>query len=326
MGQWCSTLEELVRGKVLITGGLGYLGGNLSNYLINSGYQVVIGTSRVDAKLPSQLKKCSLIYTDLNKINSLIDICGDVDYVIHLASVNAHKSQEDFELALRVNGLGTNNLIQASIKSKIKYFLYFSTAHVYGTPLVGNIDEQTLPKPIHPYAITHRLAEDFLLSSIKKNNINGSILRLSNSIGLPLSKETNCWMLFVNDACKQAIVDHHIIINSNTDIERDFIPMNAVGEITEYFLSNLIIEDYPVFNVGSGISYSLLEIAEKIADRCQKLYGFYPKIIFSENKRSKNLKLDYKVDKLNRKMGYKTDEALNPLIDEVLKFCSAEFI
>ncbi len=315
----------MVRGTVLITGGLGYLGGNLSNYLTNSGYQVVIGTSRPDAKLPSKLKKCSLIYTDFNKINSLIDACCNVDFVIHLASVNAQQSQEDYKLAIKVNGLGTHNLIQASIRNKIKYFIYFSTAHVYGTPLIGKIDEHTLPKPIHPYAISHRLAEDFLLGAIKKNEINGNVLRLSNSIGLPFSNEANCWILFVNDACKQAIVDHRIVINSDPDIERDFIPINVIGEITEYFLSNQTINDYPVFNVGSGVSYSLLKIAEKIADRCEKLFGFCPKIVFSENNRAQNLKLDYKVNKLNREMGYKADNTLSPLIDEVLKFCSAEF-
>lgn len=315
----------MVRGTVLITGGLGYLGGNLSNYLINSGYQVVIGTSRYDAKLPSQLKKCSLIYTDFNKINSLIDACCNIDFVIHLASVNAEKSQEDLELAIKVNGLGTHNLIQASIENKIKYFIYFSTAHVYRSPLIGKIDEHTLPKPTHPYAISHRLAEDFLLGAIKKKEINGNILRLSNSIGLPFSKEANCWMLFVNDACKQATIDRSIVIKGNPDTERDFIPINAIGEISEYFLSNKTIEDYPVFNVGSGISHTLLQIAEKIADRCDELFGFCPKIIFSENNRSQSLKLDYGVNKLNKEMGYKIDNTLNPVIDEVLRFCSTEF-
>ena len=325
MGQWCSTLEEVVRGKVLITGGLGYLGSNLSNFLINSGYQVVIGTSRLDAKIPSQLKKCSLIYTDFNKINSLIDACCNVDYVIHLASLNAQQSQEDYELAIKVNALGTKNLIQASVKSKVNYFIYFSTAHVYGSPLIGIIDEHKVPNPIHPYAITHRLAEDFLLDSIKKSEIKGNIFRLSNSIGLPFSKDANCWMLYVNDACKQAVVDHQIVINANPDIERDFIPINVIGKITEYFLSNETIDDHPVFNVGSGISHSLLEVAEKIADRCEKLFGFCPKIVYSEDNRPQDLKLDYKVNKLNKQMGHKADNNLNPSIDEVLKFCSTEF-
>jgi UDP-glucose 4-epimerase len=289
------------------------------------GYQVVIGSSRQDTKLPNELKSSTLVYTDFDDVNALTDVCHEVDTVIHLATVNAQQSQLDPQLALKVNGIGTHNLIQASVKNKVEYFLYFSTAHIYGSPLTGEIDETTLPKPIHYYAITHRLAEDFLLESISSQNINGSVIRLSNSIGLPLIKEANCWMLFVNDVCKQAVVNRHIVIHSNPNIERDFIPMSSVCEITEYFLSNHMTADYPIFNVGSGLSHTLLETAEMIANRCEKLFGYCPKIIFSKDNTTKNLNLEYKVNKLTSGMGYVTNDNLMDSIDEVLKFCNAEF-
>ncbi len=315
----------MVTKTVLITGGLGCLGGRLGEYLMEAGYQVVIGSSRQDAKLPNELENCSLVYTDFDDIDTLADICHEVDCVIHLATVNAQQSQDDPKLAIKVNGIGTYNLIQASVKSSVKYFLYFSTAHIYGSPLAGEINENTLPKPVHPYAITHRLAEDFLLESISKQDIKGSVVRLSNSIGLPLIKEANCWMLFINDVCKQAVVDQRIVIHSNPDSERDFIPMNVVCEITEYFLSNHTTANYPIFNVGSGISYTLLQIAKMIANRCEELFGFCPKIVYSENNISQNLKLKYKVNKLTMEMRYITNNNLNPSIDEVLRFCNAEF-
>ncbi len=315
----------MVTKTILITGGLGCLGGRLSKYLMDAGYQVVIGSSRQDAKLPNELENCSLVYTDFDDIDTLADICHEVDCVIHLATVNAQQSQDDPKLAIKVNGIGTYNLIQASVKSSVKYFLYFSTAHIYGSPLAGEINENTLPKPVHPYAITHRLAEDFLLESISKQDIKGSVVRLSNSIGLPLIKEANCWMLFINDVCKQAVVDQRIVIHSNPDSERDFIPMNVVCEITEYFLSNHTTANYPIFNVGSGISYTLLQIAKMIANRCEELFGFCPKIVYSENNISQNLKLKYKVNKLTMEMRYITNNNLNPSIDEVLRFCNAEF-
>jgi len=315
----------VVTKTILITGGLGCLGGRLSKYLIDAGYQVVIGSSRQDVKLPNELKNCSLVYTDFDDVDALADICHEVDYVIHLATVNAQQSQHNPKLAVKVNGIGTHNLIQASVKNKVEYFLYFSTAHIYGSPLTGEIDESVLPKPSHPYAITHRLAEDFLLESIHSKNIKGSVVRLSNSIGLPLIKEANCWMLFINDACKQAVVDRRIVIHSNPNSERDFIPMNAVCEITKYFLSNHTTADYPIFNVGSGVSHTLLQIAEMIANRCEELFGFCPKIVFFENNIAQNLKLEYKVNKLTTEMGYATNNNLEPSIDEVLRFCNAEF-
>ena len=315
----------MVRRTVLITGGLGYLGGNLSNYLKNLGYQVVIGTSRGDATLPRQLKNCPLIHIDLKKIKNLTDACSNVDFVVHLASLNAMQSEEDYEVAIKINGIGTYNLIQASIKNNIKYFLYFSTAHVYRSPLTGKIDEHTLPKPNHSYAISHRLAEDFLLEAIQNKDIKGNVLRLSNSIGLPITKEVNCWMLFINDACKQAIVNKQIVINSNPYSKRDFISIDAVCEITENFLLNQTTSNYPIYNVGSGISISLLSVAEKIVDRCEKLFGFSPKINYSKNYSHINIKLDYKIDKLKNEFDYVAISNINSSIDKILKFCMVEF-
>ena len=312
----------MVRKIVLITGGLGCLGGNLGKYLMNAGYQVIIGSSRKNAKLPNELKNCSLVYTNFDDVNSLSKACDKVDCVVHLATINSKQSQDNPQLAINVNGIGTCNLIQSSVKSGVKFFLYFSTAHIYGSPLVGKIDESYNPKPLHPYSITHRLAEDFLLESIDKKKIKGSVFRLSNSVGLPLTKEANCWMLFVNDACKQAIDDRQIIIHSNPNIERDFIPVDSVCKATEYFLSSYASSVYPVYNLGSGVSYTLLQMAEIIANRCEKIFGFNPKIRFNDDTVLENTKLKYKVDKLNSAMGHEMNHNLEHSIDEVLRFCA----
>ena len=317
-------MEDVAIKTVLITGGLGCLGSGLSEYLMNAGYQVFIGSSRQDAELPTELKNCSLVYTDFDNVDTLSNACHEVDCVIHLATINAQQSQNDPKLAINVNGTGTYNLIQTSVKNKVKYFLYFSTAHVYGSPLTGSVCENSLPKPQHPYAITHRLAEDFLLESIGSQNIKGSIIRLSNSIGLPLIKKSNCWMLFINDACKQAVVDRRIVIHSNPNSERDFIPMKDVYYVAEYFVSNHATADYPVFNLGRGVSCTLLQIAEMIANRCEELFGFYPNLIYSKGETKLNTSLTYKVDKLLDMMSYVPSSDLMPSIDEVLKFCHSQ--
>jgi UDP-glucose 4-epimerase len=318
-------MEDVEIKTILITGGLGCLGGGLCKYLVNAGYQVVIGSSRQDIELPIDLKNCSLVYTDFDNVSTLSNACHEVDCVIHLATINSQQSQNDPKLAINVNGIGAYNLIQSSVKNNVKYFLYFSTAHVYGSPLMGSISEKSLPKPLHPYAITHRLAEDFLLESIASQNIKGSIIRLSNSIGLPLIEKANCWKLFINDACKQAVVDRRIFIHSNPNSERDFIPMKDVYYVAEYFISNNVTADYPVFNLGSGVSHTLLQIAEMIANRCDDLFGFYPNLIYSKGLNKSNASLTYKVDKLLDTMSYVPSSDLTPSIDEILKFCHSQY-
>jgi UDP-glucose 4-epimerase len=291
---------------------------------MDAGYQVVIGSSRQDAKLPNELVNCSLVYTNLDDVDTLTDVCRDVDYVIHLATVNAQQSQHDPQLAVKVNGIGTYNLIQASVKNNVKYFLYFSTAHIYGSPLTGKIDENTLPKPSHPYAITHRLAEDFLLESIGNQNIKGSVVRLSNSIGLPLIKEAGCWMLFVNDICQQAIINKCITINTNPYNERDFVSISSVCKVVSDFLIHKPEPEFPVYNIGSGTSKNLLTIAQLVVMRCELLFGFSPNLIYSKGENKFNSSLEYKVDKFVDVMGYTPSCDLTSSIDEVLRFCQSQ--
>jgi UDP-glucose 4-epimerase len=315
----------VVNKTILVTGGLGCLGSHLCKYLLNCGYTVIIGTSRKDAELPSELVGGTLAYIDFFDINILNKACHSVDYVVHLATVNAQKSQEDPHLAIKVNGLGTLNLIQASASQNISYFLYFSTAHIYGSPLVGVIDEATLPKPSHPYSITHRLAEDFLLESINSEKIRGAIFRLSNSIGKPSSIDTNCWTLFVNDICRQAIESKSITIKSNSLIERDFIPVSSVCSIVNYFLVNRPYSEFPVYNIGSGNAYSLLDIANLVIQRCNVLYGFLPELVVNESIKLAHTPLCFKIDKVIGELGWEFSSDLIPVIDEVLEYSQLEF-
>jgi UDP-glucose 4-epimerase len=318
-------LEKVVKKTVLVTGGLGCIGIRLCQYLLNLEFKVIIGSSRKDAVLPNNFIGCSLIYTDFSSADTLVNACHDVNYVIHLATVNAQQSQDNPQLALRVNGIGTLNLIQASIVNKVQYFLYFSTAHVYGSPLVGKINENTLTRPVHPYAITHRLSEDFLMGAINSGEIKGAVIRLSNSVGLPLLKGANCWKLFVNDACKQAVIKRRIVIYSNPNNERDFIPIDSVCEIVGHFLNNELSSDFPVYNVGSGSSKSLLQISNMIIVRCQVLFGYSPELVFSNDNKESDVALEYNIDKLKHTIGCMPNNDLNLVIDDVLKFCKAEF-
>ncbi len=318
-------MAEVVKKTVLITGGLGFLGGGLAKYLKSNGYKVIIGSSRPKAYLPLELKNCELVYTNYKNTDTLINACSNIESIVHLAALNADKSNNNPKLAKKINTIGTYNLIQASITKDVKYFLYFSTAHVYGTYLTGQIEENTTLKQSYPYGETHKLAEDFLIKSINNKMINGSIFRLSNAFGVPTNIEADCWMLFINDACRQAVLKKSIVIHSKPETKRDFISLSNVYEITEYFLSNQTIDKSPIFNVGSGVTLTLFQVAKIIANRCKIVFGFKPKIVFSENIIKSDLIFKYKVDKLNKKMGYRTNNNFNATIDDLLKFCKKQF-
>ena len=92
---------------ILITGGLGYLGVRITDYLLTLGYDVKIATSRKSPVIPEKFAKCECVKIDFNNEQSLYNAVDGVEHIIHLAALDADSSKKNPESALLVNGLGT---------------------------------------------------------------------------------------------------------------------------------------------------------------------------------------------------------------------------
>ena len=160
--------------RVLITGGLGFIGGRLGHYLSESGVEVIIGTRKKDIKSPEWLPQSQVIQTQWDDLSSLENNCNGVDVVVHVAGLNASDCVANPVEALMVNGLYTANLLYSAISSGVKKFTYVSTGHVYNNPLQGNLSETTNPENLHPYASSHRAGEDIVRYAHQKKLIEGS--------------------------------------------------------------------------------------------------------------------------------------------------------
>ena len=309
---------------VLISGGLGYLGGRIAKYLLDSGFQVRIGSSRSHPDVPSDLLSCEIVICDLSDKRSLENACKNVSSIIHLASLNAQECDHDPEAALLINGLGTLNLLNAAKKMGITKFVYFSTAHVYGSPLQGIIDENSTPRPIHDYAITHRLAEDYVLQANSNKDITGSILRLTNSVGSPLNSKANCWMLVVNDLCKQTVLNQSMELHSDELVQRDFIPISTVCSTVVDVLTSDVL-DGEIANISSSVVLTLRELTNLIADRSEVVLGFRPNINFKRLPKGKPLESLFILNSKLKSSGCIIDTDLSYEIDQLLLNCNQWF-
>ena len=309
---------------VLISGGLGYLGGRIAKYLLDSRFEVRIGSSQSHPDVPSDLLSCEIVICDLSDKRSLENACKNVSSIIHLASLNAQECDHDPEAALLINGLGTLNLLNAAKKMGVTKFVYFSTAHVYGSPLQGIIDENSTPRPMHDYAITHRLAEDYVLQANSDKDITGSILRLTNSVGSPLNSKENCWMLVVNDLCKQTALNHSMELHSDELVQRDFIPISTVCSTVVDVLTTDVL-DGEIANVSSGTVLTLRELTNLIADRSEVVLGFRPNINFKRLPKGKPLESLFISNSKLKSSGFIIDTDLSYEIDQLLLNCNQCF-
>jgi UDP-glucose 4-epimerase len=259
--------------RILITGGWGFIGGRLAQYLKEIGHSIVLA-SRVLHSSPEWLPGAEVVCIDWKSIVSLEQACEGVDIIIHTAGMNAKDCSTNPVAALEVNGLGTELLIQAAISQSVKRFIYLSTAHVYADPLVGEIFDTTIPLNPHPYATSHLAGEKSLLDVQRKGKLEGVVLRLSNTFGYPTNKEVNCWMLLVNDLCKQAVQKNHIEIKSSGLQYRDFISMQEVCRTISNIIENNSISG--CFNLCSENSITVLAMGEYIQKRSSIVLNTYP--------------------------------------------------
>jgi len=314
-------------GTVMITGGLGYIGGRLAHHLAQTtSVSLRIGTRNLDTALPSWVKRENLIRLDLMSDEDLDSACRGTKCVIHLAALNEIDSAAEPERALLVNGVGALRLLRAAERAGVERFIYFSTAHVYGAPLAGTITEQTLPRSVHPYAISHRVAEDFVLAAHDRKALVGVVLRLSNSLGAPVRPEVNRWTLLGNDLCRQAVVAKELRLRSSGMQRRDFISLSDVGRAVMHFLDLPRVDCRDgLFNLGGGCSLRVIELAERIAHRCGEVLGYVPGIVKPQAAADEiDEPLLYKIDKL-RATGFDLSGDLDGEIDATLRFCRSYF-
>src|SRR5580658_8737973 len=200
---------------VLITGGLGYIGGRLAHHLsTNTGFRVRLGTRNPRQRPPPALAGCELIHFDLESLSSVETACDNVRFIVHLAGLNENECAQHPDRALQINTGGTLKLMQCAIRAGVERVLYFSTAHVYGSPLLGQINEQVIPRPIHSYAYTHKAAEDIVLAVGAEKKLTTIVFRLANGFGPPIRAEVDCWTLLVNDLCRQAVTQRRLVLKS----------------------------------------------------------------------------------------------------------------
>jgi len=309
--------------RVLVTGGFGYLGGRIAQSLSAKGYKIVLG-SRTKQQSPKWLPDADVVQIEWNNSDCLLAICGEIDVIVHTAGMNAQDCLIDPEGAIKFNGKSTERLVKASIDAKVSKFIYLSTAHVYCSPLCGEITEENPILNKHPYALSHKMGEDTILFQSKNaKNFEGTILRLSNGVGVPANKNANCWMLAVNDFCRQAMESGIIEINSPSAVERDFFPIELLCKTINsiIFLDNL---NENIINVSSARTKSLLQIIEIITKRTEKLFGFKPKIVFKNNDLlSKKANLKISNNKLRKIV--KIEDNLESEIDQLLLKCNEWF-
>ena len=230
--------------KVLVTGSRGFVGTHLCDYFSENGLQVV---SAIDKQRP----------VDVTNIDELLMI-NDVDAIVHLASkTSISDSFKDPSQTYYTNLVGTLNVLEFARAKKIKKLIYVST-YVYGQPVYLPVDENHPLNPHSPYNHSKLLAEKICQNYSHYFGISIVTLRPFYVYG-PNSRDHS----FVPSIIKQIKKNGKVML-SGKKVKRDFL------FVTDFvYLIGKILQDFPkgdnIYNVGYGKSYSLNQVANKLA-------------------------------------------------------------
>ena len=232
--------------KILVTGYNGFIGYNLVRELLDKGYQV-IGVSnkeRISRNIP-QIKK------DIRKL-TVSGLPKGISHIVHLAAItDISYCQENPSECIDVNVKGTQNMLEIARKINAK-FLYLSTSHVYGAPISLPIKENHPRNPLSIYASSKLAGEIISESYALSYNMNLSILRLFSTYG------PNSPTHLVTSKIMSQIMEENEIRLGNLYPKRDFLYVKDVVKAIELILRKT--KGFNVYNVGSGKSYSILEV------------------------------------------------------------------
>jgi UDP-glucose 4-epimerase len=309
--------------RILITGGNGYVGGRLSHYL-SSGNEIIVSSRKqlLKDELGIIGASSSIVHEQLLDAATFPEA---IDTVIHLAALNEHDCVKYPSEAITVNIDHTRILLENAIQKKVKHFIYFSTVHVYASPLKGTISEETIPLPQHPYAITHKAAEDYVRAAAEQQNIKVTVVRLSNSFGAPMVPTVNRWTLLINDLCRQAIEQGSITLLSLTNQLRDFITLTDVCQKVQSIIENENQAWFNLYNLSSSQALSLTVIASMIKEAYKEIFQQELQANFPENfEPSIQSKLEINNQQLINAFG-NLENNFKQEIHDLLIFCKTHF-
>ena len=259
--------------KILVTGGAGYVGSHVVKALRDAGKSPVVFDNLSTGLRENLLPGIPFILGDTLSAEELKQAMSGVDSIIHMA---AHKASGESMVdpgKYAINNLtGTINLLNAAAEAKINYFVFSSSAAVYGEPEYLPLDEAHPTKPLNFYGYTKLGIENLLGWYSKLKGIRFASLRYFNAAGYDIEGEINGLEKEPNNLIPIVLEtimgkrEEVVVFGSDYDTDdgsciRDYIHVNDLAEAHLSALGYLGSQNQDlVVNLGTSKGLSVMEI------------------------------------------------------------------
>ncbi len=314
--------------KILITGGAGFIGSNLTEYFLNKEYQVTVLDNFATGHRHNIVQHennpvFSLIEGDIRNLKDCRKAVEGVDYVLHQAALGSvPRSIKDPITTNEVNVSGFLNMLVAARDEGVKRFVYAASSSTYG-------DSESLPKvedkigqPLSPYAITKYVNELYAEIFSKTYGIETIGLRYFNVFGRR-QDPNGAYAAVIPKFVMQLMKHESPVINGNGNYSRDFTYIDNVVQMNELALLTKNQEALnTVYNTAVGDRTTLNQLVDYLKEflSAYDLEIAKVKIICGSHRQGDILHSLASVEKAKRLLGYEPSHTVREGLEETVRW------
>ncbi len=236
--------------KILVTGGAGFIASQIVDTFINEGHEVFVLDNLSTGFEKNVNPKAVFIKKDIGD-KSLAELFEKEKFDVvnhHAAQMDVRRSVADPAFDANTNILGTINLLQNSIKTSVKKFMFASTGGaVYGEQDYFPADEKHPTSPLSPYGISKLAVEKYLFFYNAQYKLNYTILRYANIYGPRQNPFGEAGVVAIFST--RLLKNEQPIINGSGKQTRDYV---FVGDVVKANLTTLNDQKSDIYNIGTS--------------------------------------------------------------------------
>lgn len=312
--------------KILITGGLGFIGSNLVRRLLQETNYFILILDKITysgrlENLPtdfSRNQRLELIKTDITNRRVTEEAVKQSSIVIHLAAnTNAPHSLTDAVSTIKTNTLGTAILLEAIDKFPVERYIQASSSEIYGNLQEGiTMDENHPCVPISPYAVSKLAADRLTYSFFITKKLPVVILRPFNTYGAFQHPEK-----MIPRFITQLLQNDPITLNNGGNQLRDWVYIDDhVSAIQAVLNAPIGKVKGEIFNIGTGKAISVKEVAENIIRALNKDRSYIKIAPSNQPETQGNVGISKKAEKV---LGWKAKISLKEGIKKTVEWYKA---
>lgn len=253
--------------RILVTGGAGFIGSNVIEELLARGHQIVVvddlSFGRKD-NLAAVLPRITFIQGSITDEALMMEASKSMEVIVNLAAASASPmfSLQNLRKAVQVNVDGFVVILKTALANNVKRVLYASTSSLYGDNR-EKLTEESTPLPPNVYAAT-KLENEHLAAVFGKEYDLETIGFRFLSIYGPHEESKGKYANLASQFLWAALQGEPVIIYGDGSQKRDFTYVKDVAQAIALGAESTQVHRGDIFNVASGQSYSLNELADSI--------------------------------------------------------------